>query len=167
MQLQAPILGGLFIGVLSALPVVGAGNCCCGLWIVSGGVLAAYLDQQNDPRPTTVGRGALAGFIAGLIGAIVWLVVSIPLDVVVAPLREAMFEQVARIVREANPEAQGIFDQLEGGSMAGGYAIGFFLMLFFGALLATLGGVLGAAFFKNDVPPALGGPPSPMPPPSS
>ena len=31
-----PRLGGLFIGVLSALPVVGAANCCCCLWIVVG-----------------------------------------------------------------------------------------------------------------------------------
>jgi len=47
--LQAPLLGGLFIGILSALPVVSWGNCCC-LWIIGGGVLAAYLDQQRDER---------------------------------------------------------------------------------------------------------------------
>ena len=69
-----PLLGGLFIGVLSALPVVSVGNCCC-LWIVGGGVLAAYLDQQNEPRPITAGRGALTGLLAGVIGAFVWLIV--------------------------------------------------------------------------------------------
>ena len=53
-MLQAPLLGGLFIGVLSALPCHQLGNCCC-LWIVGGGVLAAYLDQQNDQRPTRPG----------------------------------------------------------------------------------------------------------------
>jgi hypothetical protein len=39
-------------------------------------------------------------------------------------------------------------------------------MLFTGVVFATLGGVLGAAFFRNDVPPALGGPtdPPPLPP---
>ena len=88
-MLQAPLLGGLFIGVLSALPVVSWGNCCC-LWIVCGGVLAAYLDQQNDPRPITAGRGALNGFLAGVIGAFVWLLVSIALDVVLAPIRERL-----------------------------------------------------------------------------
>ena len=81
-MLQAPLLGGLFIGVLSALPAV---NCCCCLWIVCGGVLAAYLDQQNDPRPITAGRGAWNGFLAGVIGAVVWLAVSMALDVVLAP----------------------------------------------------------------------------------
>ena len=42
-------IGGLVIGVLSALPFISAGNCCCCLWFVTGGVLAAYLMQQNQP----------------------------------------------------------------------------------------------------------------------
>jgi len=39
-------------------------------------------------------------------------------------------------------------------------------LLFVGSLFSTLGGVMGAAFFRNDVPPALGGPiqPPPLPP---
>lgn len=170
MALQAPILGGLFIGVLSALPLVGAGNCCCGLWIISGGLLAAYLDQQNDPRPTTVGRGALAGFIAGIIGALVFLVLSIVFDALMAPLYERGLEQMARMARDMNPEAQAIIEELRSRNTAGGYAVSFFLMLILGGLLATLGGVLGAAFFKKDVPPALGGdapPPPQMPLPPS
>ena len=48
-RIQPALWGGLFIGVLSALPLVNAGNCCCCLWVVCGGVLAAYLRQQNSP----------------------------------------------------------------------------------------------------------------------
>ena len=40
-RLQPAFWGGLFIGVLSALPFVSVGNCCCCLWVVAGGVLAA------------------------------------------------------------------------------------------------------------------------------
>jgi hypothetical protein len=36
--------------------------------------------------------------------------------------------------------------------------------LIIGAIFSTLGGLLGASFFKNDVPPALGGPAAPPPP---
>ena len=37
------MFGGLVMGVLSALPLVGPfGNACCCLWVVSGGLVAAY-----------------------------------------------------------------------------------------------------------------------------
>ena len=39
------------MGVLSALPLVAAGNLCCCLWVVSGGAIAAYLLQQNQSAP--------------------------------------------------------------------------------------------------------------------
>ena len=64
------LLGGLFIGVLSALPVVQICNCCC-LWIIGGGLLAAYLKQQNQPVSLTLMQGAQVGLFAGLIGSVV------------------------------------------------------------------------------------------------
>jgi len=42
-KLQPALLGGTFLGILSALPIVSAANLCCCLWVVAGGVLAAYL----------------------------------------------------------------------------------------------------------------------------
>ena len=56
-KLQPAILGGVLIGVLSALPIVSAGNLCCCLWVVLGGVVAAYLLQQNQSTPLNVGDG--------------------------------------------------------------------------------------------------------------
>jgi hypothetical protein len=162
--IQAPLLGGLFIGILSALPVISWGNCCC-LWIVSGGLLAAYLDQQNDPRPTTIGRGAFNGFVAGIIGAFVWLVVSMGLDVVLAPVRERIAQDLIRFARDMPPEARAALESI-GTSSPAAYAFNFFLLLCAGGIFSTLGGMLGATFFRNDVPPALGGPiqPPPLPP---
>jgi len=157
--LQAPLLGGLFIGVLSALPIVSWGNCCC-LWIVSGGLLAAYLDQQNDQRPITVARGAFAGFLAGIIGALVWLVVSLTLETVLAPIRERVVAEVIRVARDMPPDARAALESM-GATSPLGYAFNFFVMLCAGGLFSTLGGVLGASFFRNDVPPALGGPIAP------
>lgn len=163
-MLQAPLLGGLFIGILSALPVVSWGNCCC-LWIVGGGVLAAYLDQQNDQRPITSGRGAFAGFLAGIIGAFVWLIVSMGLDVLLAPLREMVEGEMVRIARDAPPDVRTLLESISASSSLR-YTLNFFLLLCAGAIFSTLGGVLGAAFFRNDVPPAIGGPiqPPPLPP---
>ena len=163
-MLQASLLGGLFIGILSALPVVSWGNCCC-LWIMGGGVLAAYLDQQNDPRTTTLGRGARAGFLAGIVGALVWLVISLALDAVLTPIRERVMGEFIRMARDMPPDARAALESI-GAPSPLGYVFDFFLLLFAGAIFSTLGGLVGAAFFRNDVPPALGGPihPPPMPP---
>ena len=54
-RLQPAFYGGLLIGVLSALPIVSAGNCCCCLWVVAGGMLAVYLRQRGSPESKPVG----------------------------------------------------------------------------------------------------------------
>lgn len=161
-MLQAALLGGLFIGVLSALPIVKYANCCC-VWIVAGGIVAAYLNQQNDPRTITAGRGALAGLLAGVVGAFVWLIAALALSALVRPLQEGMAEMVLRSAPDMPPEVRTVFEGLGGASSWVEYVLSFVLRLFVGSLVSTIGGLLGAAFFRNDVPPALGGPP-PLPP---
>jgi hypothetical protein len=63
------------------------------------------------------------------------------------------------------PEARSALESIGGGSPVG-FIFNFFFMLCLGAIFSTLGGLLGATFFRNDVPPALGGPvtPPPLPP---
>jgi len=56
---QPAFIGGLVMGVLSALPLVSAGNICCCLWVVTGGLVAAYLLQQNQAMPISPADGAL------------------------------------------------------------------------------------------------------------
>ncbi len=83
---QPALLGGVAIGVLSALPVINIANCCCA-WILFGGALAAYLMQQNHPEPVDAGDGAIVGLLAGVVGAFVWLVLFIPLTLIMAPFQ--------------------------------------------------------------------------------
>ena len=158
---HAALLGGLFIGVLSALPLVKYANCCC-IWIVAGGFVAAYLNQQNDPRPMTPGRGALAGLLAGMVGSVVWLVVSLVMRAVFAPLQQRMAGVILRGTPDMPPEVRTLFESI-GSNSALEFVLGFVVMLFVGSIASTIGGLLGAMFFRNDVPPALGGPP-PLPP---
>ena len=40
---QPALVGGLVMGVLTALPIISAGNLCCCLWVLSGGAVAAYM----------------------------------------------------------------------------------------------------------------------------
>jgi hypothetical protein len=157
------LLGGVFIGVLSALPIVQLCNCCC-LWIVGGGALAAYLQQQNQPLPVKVMQGARIGLIAGVIGAVVWLLTTQALDAVLSPLQSRIIGEISRNARDLPPEVQRWLESAEAGR-TGPNIFGFMLFLIFGSAVSALGGAIGAAYFRNDVPPALGGPipPPPLP----
>src|ERR1051325_5506281 len=97
---QAVLLGGLFLGVLSALPIISAGNCCC-LWTLGGGMLAAYLAQQQAPqRPRRLRDGARIGFLAGLAGAVIWLFTAAIVDLLMSPLQQRMMDLVLRNARD-------------------------------------------------------------------
>jgi hypothetical protein len=163
--INAALLGGLFIGILSALPIINVANCCC-LWIIAGGALAAYLDRQSDPSPMTVGRGALAGLGAGVVGAFVWLLATMALDVVIGPLQERLIDEMRRSATDMPPEFRALIESIGARSSSPfRWVLGFILQLMASAIFATLGGALAALFFRRDVPPALGGPPYQGPPP--
>ena len=148
----AVLLGGLFIGVLSALPIISAGNCCC-LWVISGGVIAAYFAQQEDARPLGLLDGARVGFRAGLLGALVWLLASIVITRFVAPLQESTADVLLRNAADMPPEVRRWLESL--GNNAGAAAIvgRFLFQLFIATPFAALGGVLGAALFGRTEQP--------------
>lgn len=166
-KLQPALLGGLFIGVLSALPFVSLGNCCC-LWVIGGGVLAAWLLQQNQSVPIETGDAALVGLYAGLIGAVVAMVVQIPLTLALGPMQEEMLRQWAERSGDMPDELRQVFENLEasGGLSAIGLLVGFGIMLVLGAIFSTLGGLLGALFFRRQPPPPATAQtlPPPLPP---
>jgi len=146
----------LFIGVLSALPIIGAANCCCCLWIVSGGALAAYLQVQQENRTLTGGEGAAVGALAGVIGAFVWLPIVVVVAVVLGPFQQAIIEEIVRNATDMPPEAREVLENM-GDRGVGGYFLFFFVQLVGGSIFAAIGGLVGAMYFKKEVPPALGG----------
>jgi hypothetical protein len=163
-RLQPALFGGLLIGVLSALPILSVGNCCC-LWIVAGGLLSAYLMQANHPEPITLGDGALAGLLAGVVGALVWVFVSLPLNVVLGPLQARMLERILDMSRDVPDDVRIWIRSLR----SGGFGVlrvmvGFTFMLIAGMICSTVGGVVGAALFQRKMP---GGPSVPDLPPES
>ncbi len=164
--MQHALLGGVFIGVLSALPIISVANCCC-VWIIGGGMLAAYLDQTPG-RGTNLARGALDGLLAGVIGAFVWLLVWASLSMVLGPIQERLIESMLENAADMPPEARVWIESMrDSGSGLLSYVIGFTFQLFAGIVFGALGGLLGAMFFwRNGVEPALGGPqpPPPIPP---
>ena len=151
-KLQPALIGGLVAGVLSALPFIGAFNACCCLWIVTGGVTAAYLLQERQSGSIQVGDGALVGLMAGVIGAFVYLILSIPITLLMAPVMSTLTD---RLVNEGNfpPEVREMLTS--GIGTAAGIIIAFFGFLAAGLVFSTLGGILGAVIFRKPAPPPV------------
>ena len=88
------------------------------------------------------------GCLAGVFGAFVHALVSIPIQLVTGPIQE----QVADMLRgnaDVPPEVAEMMEQL---SVAGPVAIlfGLFFMLLLGVVFSTLGGILGVVIFRRD-----------------
>ena len=156
-KLQPALFGGLFIGVLSALPFVSAGNCFCCMWVIGGGLLATYLMQQNHPYPITAADGALVGLLAGMFGGVVGTLVSIPVDMMMGPFQRQLMERIV-----SNPdfpaETRAMLENMNVCAMAGPSVIGTMVKLvtfvIVGLIFGMLGGLLGVALFKKkDLPP--------------
>ena len=148
------------MGVLSALPIISIGNACCCLWVVSGGVIAAYLFQQNQSKPITPADGALIGLLAGLAGAVVQFLVKIPIDLLVAPMEQAMVQRLLDM-GTLPPEMHDMLDRFGRGNSVGpvlfiiGHIVSLMFWLFVGGIFSTLGGLVGALLFKKQTPPGV------------
>ena len=156
-KLQPALYGGLFIGILSALPFV---NVCCCLWMVTGGAIAVYLMQQNHAYPITAADGALVGLLAGIVGAVVSGLISIPISMAMGPLMQDMVQgwivNNPDIPAETKSMIEGMMDRSASATVIGTIA-GILMTMVVGSVLAMLGGLLGVALFKKkDTPPPPG-----------
>jgi hypothetical protein len=159
-KLQPALLGGVVIGVLSALPLVSVGNCCCCAWILFGGGLAAYLMQQGHPEPIAIGDGVMVGLLAGLVGAVVTGIVSIPIGFLMGPFQADMFRGMASNA-DLPPELRRMLEPFGEGQTVASIILGFIVMLVICPLFGMLGGLFGALLFRKNPTAVI---PPPIPP---
>jgi len=75
-KFKPALLGGLVVGLLSAIPFV---NYCCCIWGIGGGGLASFLYMKESPTKIGPGDGAMLGGLAGVVGALIYLIVGVPI----------------------------------------------------------------------------------------
>lgn len=145
--LKPAFLGGVALGVLSALPLV---NCCCLLWLGGGGLLAVYLLRQEYAGEIAAGLGAKAGFLAGMIGALFWQILELPISYITSSQRT---EQIQELLQNQNFPAETVHLVEKFLSMLADpfnpfvLLVGLMFKVVACGILTTLGGVLGAAFW--------------------
>jgi len=157
-KLKPALIGGVILGVLSAIPAV---NYCCCIWALVGGLIAAKMYIKASPNPVTPADGAIVGAMAGGVGVVLIIVVGIPLYLI---LGTAMLSMMQGVMQNADSGQAAQFNE----AMAASGGVTFFNAIK-GALLssvvavifAAVGGLLGVALFEKR----KGGPGVPPPPP--
>ena len=160
-KLQPVLLGGLLIGVLSALPIVSAANACCCLWVVAGGVLTAYLLQEQSRVPITAGTAAVAGLQSGMVGAIVAAILA-ALVLLFMGGGVQQFDQLPR--GDMPPEFARILDRFRELPVSVWYVGPFLVYIVIFPIFSVLGALLGVAIFKRQPPPPPPGTVEVLPP---
>lgn len=149
---QPALVGGLFIGVLSSLPYVSSANACCCLWVVTGGLITVYLLQQRTPLPVETADAVLSGLLAGVIGAVICVVVTAALLSIMGPF----LQERIRAAIDENPQMPAdARDMLL--NLFAGRSLVFLLALVslpVFAIFSALGALLGLAIFRKKTPPA-------------
>jgi hypothetical protein len=145
--LKPAFLAGVALGVLSALPLV---NCCCLLWLGGGGLLAVYLLRQDYAGEIVAGLGAKAGFLAGMIGALFWQILELPISYIMSTQRTEQIQQIQQLLQNQNLPAEILqfVERLLGDPFNPFFLIGGLVFKAFACgIFTTLGGLLGAAFW--------------------
>lgn len=156
-KLKPAIIGGVILGILSAIPAV---NTCCCIWALVGGLVAANLYIKASPNPVTPADGAILGAIAGAIGVVIIFVVGIPLQLIFGT---AVMSMMGGLMQNADPSQAAQMREMMAASGVGfGRAIVNALMYGVTAVIfSAVGGLLGVALFEKR----KGGPGVPPPPP--
>jgi hypothetical protein len=87
-------------------------------------------------------------------GAVVNTLVSVPMTLLMGPVQQRVFQRVLESQPDMPENLRQAFDSFGGSALSViGIAVGFIMMLVLGAVFASLGGLLGAFFFKKkDAP---------------
>jgi hypothetical protein len=153
--LKPSFLGAIILGVLCAVPLV---NCCCFLWVGGAGIVAVYLLRQEYGGEISPGIGAKLGFLTGILGALFWQVLELPISYIKSPEAARQLEELLKnqsIPSQALPFVEKIMEIAKDPFNPLLLLIGISFKLFACAILTTLGGVLGAAFWSKPKPPKL------------
>lgn len=163
-KLKPALIGGVLLGLLSVIPFVNSLNACCCLWAIIGGMLASYLYIKGSPTPVKAGDGAVIGALAGLVGAVISLILGIPISYAMGP---TMRNLMLKLLESVNPDQAELFRhqfELAGNSIARVIINGIIgaVLLF---VFSVIGGLLGVAIFEKrkgapvpPPPPVTGGP---------
>jgi hypothetical protein len=143
--LLASLVGGLAMSLFSNIPILNLANCFICLWLWTGGIFAVFLYRKfaKDAAPLTPSQGLLIGLLAGVVGAIISTIISS----FAAPNFQA---QAMRLLENNALLGNSVKTYTDLIPTAAGFSfISLVCNLILYPLFGLVGGLIGAALFKN------------------
>jgi hypothetical protein len=150
--IQPALAGGMFLGFLSSIPFISAGNLLCCMWVLLGGGMSSVLLKKQRPAGISYGDGAFVGVLSGLFGTIVGTVIQMSFRAIAAPFFHSQQQQLEDMLRQVGVEGPMLDWTLR--VFSGEISLGTVLFTFFSnliiyALFAMIGGILALAILNR------------------
>jgi zinc-ribbon domain len=146
---QPAVMGGMFLGILSSIPLVSIGFC---MWILLGGAIAAQQVSRQRRSGVTYGDGAFAGVLSGLFGSLVGTTVQMCLRVIASPFFESQQQQLEQLLNQMGvegPMRDWVLRAASGEISLTTVVFTLFSNLLAFSLFAMIGGILAIALLKK------------------
>ena len=146
-KLIPALIGGLVIGTLSII-----GYCLCCMWILAGGIVAAYLYKRKLPPEDYLnpGAGALVGFFSGIFGAL-FFTLMVYLFIAIADLQPGgeTWENIIETQGHLSSLWNAFFEYIYEKSILSPVflILSLFSNLIIFSIFGSVGGIMGAALF--------------------
>ncbi len=142
----------MFLGFLSSIPFVSAGNCLCCAWVLLGGGIAVMMLTRQRPSGIRYGDGAFVGVLSGLVGAVVGTIVQMSFHAMASRLFESQREQLEQILNQLGyegPMREWVLRAASGEISVPTLVFTFFTNLLVFSLFAMIGGILTVALLEK------------------
>jgi hypothetical protein len=150
--LQPALTGGMFLGVLSSVPFIQAGNCFFCMWVLLGGGIATIMVLRQRPSGITYGDGAFVGVLSGLVGAVIGTILQMSFRAMATRLFESQQQQIEQILNQAGAEGpmrDWILRAMSGEISTLTVTFTFFTNVIAYSLFAMIGGILTIALLNK------------------
>lgn len=159
---QPALTGGMFLGILSSVPLIQAGNCLFCMWVLLGGGIATIMLTRQRPSGITYGDGAFVGVLSGLFGAVVGTILTMSFHAIFARFFESQQQQLEQMLNQAGlegPMRDWVLRSMSGEVSVTTVTFTFFANLIAYSLFAMIGGILTVALLNRrkgaGIPPRL------------
>lgn len=146
-KLRPALIGGAFIGIISAIPIINWINCFCCAGVIIGGILAVRFYNKNlGVFELTSSDGMTLGLMAGASGALISTILT-------AMFTGGVKQQIDKVLEyssEMPPELEEALLRIQemGGELFF-VIVGLVFSLIVYSIFGIIGGLIGVSLFKK------------------